>query len=116
MLSQNVPATFFPRLVLAAIAALSVAVGATGLRRPREHRPAVPTKILGTGAIFVVTVALVQIIGMLTAICVVAVALPPYWGERRPVRIALLSISLPIAIYLIFVVALGMRLPTGVFR
>ena len=116
MLSQNVPATFFPRLVLATIATLSVAVGAAGLRRQREFRPTVPTKIIGTGAIFVVTVALVQVLGMLTAVCFVAIAMPLYWGEQRAVRIALLFVCLPIAIYLIFVVTLGMRLPSGIFR
>jgi len=116
MLSQNVPATFFPRLVLAAIAALSVAVGAAGLRQQRERRPTVPTKVIGTGAIFIVTVAVVQVLGMLTAICLVAIAMPLYWGERRAVRIALLSICLPLAIYMVFVVTLGMRLPTGVFQ
>jgi len=115
MLSQNVPATFFPRLVLAAIAALSVAVGVAGLKQQRERRPAVPTKVIGTGAIFIVTVTVVQILGMLTAVCLVAIAMPVYWGERRPLRIALLAICLPVAIYLVFVLTLGMRLPTGVF-
>jgi hypothetical protein len=113
MLSQNVPPTFFPRLVLAATAALSLALVARGLRRPREKRARVSPRVLVTAVLLTLAVFLVTRLGMLSTLFLVSILLPLYWGERRPVRIAILALALPLAIHLIFAVALGMRFPRG---
>ena len=66
------------------------------------------TAVLLTLAVFLVTR-----LGMLSTLFLVSILLPLYWGERRPVRIAILALALPLAIHLIFAVALGMRFPRG---
>jgi putative tricarboxylic transport membrane protein len=116
MLSQNVPPTFFPRLVIATIATLSVMLAASNLMQQPEPKPKISAKIFITAFIFIITSAVVQFLGMITAVFLLAITLPLYWGERQLTRIAFLAIGLPIAIHVIFVIALDMRLPMGVFR
>lgn len=113
-LSQNVPPTFFPRVVLAALALLSLALVATSAQKRDEPRPALERSVYVTAGIFAVAVALVPCVGMLGAVFAVSVVLPLYWGERSALRIAGLALGLPIAVYVLFVLALGMRFPRGV--
>ncbi len=111
MLSQNVPPTFFPRLVLGVIAALSAALLVRGSTRQGEPKEKVPASVFVTAAIITAIVALVPRLGMLSTVCLASIVLPLTWGERRVWRIALLAVGLPLGIYLIFVLPLGMRFP-----
>ncbi len=114
MLSQNVPPTFFPRVVLAAIALLSIALIATSGRKLDEPKPALEPSVYVTAGIFVIAIALVPYLGMLAAVFVVSIGLPLYWGERSVLRIAGLALGLVVAVHVLFVLALGMRFPSGV--
>ncbi len=116
MLSQNIPPTFFPRLVLAVIAALSVVLVVSGSKRRGEPREKVSSAVFVTAAAITLTVMLVPRLGMLATVCLASIVLPVCWGERRALRIALLAVGLPLSIYLIFAVGLGMRFPEGVLR
>ena len=113
MLSQNVPPTFFPQLVLAVIALLSAALVVSGSKRKSELRNKASPAVLVTAAVITLTVAILPRLGMLATVCLVAIVLPLCWGERRALRIGLLAVILPLGIYVIFVLALGMRLPRG---
>ena len=114
MLSQNVPPTFFPRLVLGAIAVLSVALVATSIGKSPESRPKIHRRVLVTAAIFIVAIVAMPRLGTLVTVALVSIGLATYWGERRKTRLAALGIALPAAIHVVFAVALGMRFPTGV--
>ena len=121
MLSQNVPPTFFPRVVLIALALLSLALVAfsrNGRDEPTDplERPAAPLErpVYVTAGIFTIAVALVPYLGMLATVFLVSIGLSLYWGERRALRIAGLALGLPLAVYVVFVLALGMRFPSGV--
>ena len=114
MLSQNVPPTFFPRLVVGAIAFLSIVLVGLGLRPETREREKIKPEALVTAVIFIIAIALVPHLGMLATVFLVALVLPVYWGERRFVWIAILAIGLPVAIHIVFALALGMRLPRGV--
>ena len=113
-LSQNVPPTFFPRAVLAAIAVLSLGLIVSARRERDEPKPVVEPSVFVTAGIFTSTVALVPYLGMLAAVGLVSIALPLYWGERRARRIVGLALGLPLAVHVVFVLALGMRFPSGV--
>lgn len=113
-LSQNVPPTFFPRLVLIVIAALSLTLIAVGWKQPNAYRERTQPTVRVTAGIFVLAVALLPYIGMLATVCLAAIVLPVYWGERRLVPIVVLAVALPLTIHVIFAVALGMRFPRGV--
>ncbi len=113
MLSQNVPPTFFPRLVLSLVAILSVVLIFNGLGKSPEVSVRIEPAVPITAAIVVLAGVLAGILGTLPTLGLIAIALPLAWGERRLRPIGILAIGLPASIYLIFSVALGIRFPPG---
>jgi len=113
MLSQNVPPTFFPRLVVTIIALLSAVLVVIGLRKVPVSAPAISPAVFVTAGIVIAAGFLVEWIGTLPTLALIAVSLPLAWGERRLPRIGLLAVCLPTAIYIIFSMALGIRFPAG---
>jgi len=114
MLSQNVPPTFFPRLILTFIAVLSAALIASGLKRDAEHKEALRPIVLVTAALIVVAAVAMTTLGTLPMLTLLTVALPLLWGERRYLVIGLLALATPAAVYAIFTLALHVRFPQGV--
>jgi hypothetical protein len=113
MLSQNVPPTFFPRLVLTFVAILSVVLIFNGLSKSPEINVRIEPAVPVTAAIVVLAGLLAGLLGTLPTLALIAIALPLAWGERRLRPIGILAIGLPVSIYLIFSVALGIRFPPG---
>jgi len=113
MLSQNVPPTFFPRLIISLVAILSVVLIFNGLGKSREIRARIKPAVLITASIIVLAGVLVGLLGTLLTLGLIAIALPVAWGERRWRPLGILAMGLPAAIYLIFSAALGIRFPPG---
>jgi len=113
MLSQNVPPTFFPRLVLAVVAVLSLVLVATGIGREPEPSAPLPVAFWTTVAIIASAAVLTGLLGTLLTLGIIAVALPVAWGERRYGHIGALAVCLPAAIYLVFTLGLDVRFPAG---
>ena len=132
MLSQNVPPTFFPRLVIATATLLGGLLIADGIRRragdvarrtavgessppPEEKgRAALPPPVFwATAGVVAAAGVLIPLAGMLLTLGLVAIVLPLLWGERRFRLLAALALGLPGAIYAVFTVALGVRFPVG---
>ncbi len=113
MLSQNVPPTFFPRLVLSFVAILSVVLIFNGLGKSPDVKVRIEPAVPMTAAIVVLAGVLAALLGTLPTLALIAIALPLAWGERRLRPIGILAIGLPASIYLIFSVALGIRFPPG---
>jgi putative tricarboxylic transport membrane protein len=111
MLSQNVPPTFFPRIVIGVIAGLSLSLVFSGLRKvasaAEKIEPAVPV----TASIIILAGVLVTFLGTFVTLTLVTVALPLAWGERRLWAIGFLAVGLPVSIYVVFSIALGIRFP-----
>lgn len=115
MLSQNVPPTFFPRLVISVVAVLSAVLVVTGVRREPEISGALPAAFWTTVAIIASAGVLTGLLGTLVTLGIIAVALPIAWGERRYGLIGALAVCLPASIYLVFTLGLGVRFPAGRF-
>ncbi len=113
MLSQNVPPTFFPRLVLAIITALSVILILQGLKKERDVNEKVAPAVFVTAAIVAVAGVMLSYAGTLLTLFLVAVVLPIAWGERRLHIVGGLAFGLPAAVYVVFTLALGVRFPAG---
>ncbi len=113
MLSQNVPPTFFPRLVISLVAILSVTLIFNGLGKSAEVNVRIKPAVLITASIIVLAGVLVGLLGTLLTLALIAIALPVAWGERRLRPLGILAVGLPAGIYLIFSVALGIRFPPG---
>lgn len=115
MLSQNVPPTFFPRLILYVIIALSLTLMVTAPRRGRPRRDNIRPRVFLTALLLVAATLLVPRVGMLVTVVLLAMALPFSWGERHPLRIVGLAFGLALAIHVVFVLGLGLRFPRGAF-
>ena len=132
ILSQNVPPTFFPRLVIGMAALLGGLLVVGGIRRrareaadlaaaddppaPREKagRAALPPPVFwATAGLIAAAGVLIPLIGTLLTLGLVAIALPLLWGERRIRLVVALALGLPGAIYVVFTFALGVRFPVG---
>ena len=113
MLSQNVPPTFFPRLVISVVAVLSGVLVITGMRREPKAAGALPVAFWTTVAIIASAGFLTGFFGTLLTLGIIAVALPIAWGERRYGLIGALAVCLPASIYLVFTLGLGVRFPAG---
>ncbi len=114
ILSQNVPPTFFPRLVLTVIALLSLVLVIRGLTTTRVSKEPIKPRVFLTAAIITAAIILMRPLGMLFTVSVLAVAMPLSWGERRYGRLAILAFALPLAIHVTFTLALGIRFPLGI--
>ena len=113
MLSQNVPPTFFPRLVIAVVAVLSAVLVATGIGREAESGERLRATFWMTVAIVGSAGLLTGLLGTLATLGVIAAALPIVWGERRYGLIAALAVCLPASIYVVFTLGLDVRFPPG---
>jgi len=113
MLSQNVPPTFFPRLVLSIIALLSLSLVLQGLKKEAKANEKIEPAVFVTAAIVAIAGLLLSFAGTLLTLSLVAIVLPIAWGERRARLIGALAVCLPAAVYLIFSLALGIRFPAG---
>ncbi|MEE8515441.1 MAG: tripartite tricarboxylate transporter TctB family protein [Alphaproteobacteria bacterium] len=108
-LSQNIPPTFFPRLVLGAIVVFTLllpcesyfaAKRGVNLDEGRADRIEPITWI--TAAVLVAIVAIMPWLGTLLTMVLASVGLPILWGERRPVVIALFAVLFPLIVTVLF--------------
>jgi len=113
MLSQNVPPTFFPRLVLSIMALLSIILIFTGIGHKPKSAEFLPASFWKTVGIIISAGILAYFLGTLITLAVIAMVLPIAWGERRYKLIAALAVFLPISIYVVFTLGLDVRFPTG---
>ncbi|WP_422377800.1 tripartite tricarboxylate transporter TctB family protein [Roseibium sp.] len=112
--AQGMPATHMPRLVLTVIAGLAVIMIGQGLRSgERSHLTNPPWRMWATAGLLAVTAFTFPVIGVPLAFFAVCVALPLLWGARNLPLILAFAVALPIAIYVVFQLLLGLRLPLG---
>jgi putative tricarboxylic transport membrane protein len=116
MLSQGIPPTQFPRLLVGVIAVLVVMMVIQARTRRDPKKKPVPMVALMTAGILAVFVAAIEWTGTISAIVMFCIALPILWGERRFGWIAAYAVVFPIAVYLLFVKVLEVRFPTGLFK
>lgn len=112
-LSQNVPAHFFPRLLIYVVVFLTILMMVQGWRKAPERRLSLPPVTLATILFVVVGIALIHWIGVLASVALLSVALPLLWGARNPGAIALYAVLLPASLYVLFTLVMQVRFPTG---
>ncbi len=119
-LSQNIPPTFFPRLVLGAIVVFTLllpcesyfaAKRGTNLDEDRANRIEPITWM--TGASLVAIVLLMPWLGTILTMLLASFALPILWGERRPLVIAIFAVLFPLIVTLLFTEGLKVHFLPG---
>ena len=107
------PATF-PRLLLAVMALLALALAFAARGGCDEIREPVPRMVYWTGGAMIAFMGLLAIVGMVAAMAVAIVAMGALWGERRWALLIASGIGLSVAIYGFFTRVFGIPLPRGV--
>ena len=114
ILSQNIPPTFFPRVVLATMALMSILLLIQGVRRKEPKKAPVPLIVFVTGGVIAIAVLLLRPLGVFPVIFLACLVLPFLWGERRIRGVLLFAALTPVAIYVVFVHFLQLRFPPGI--
>lgn len=113
-LAQGMPATHMPRLVLATISLLAVIIIVQGLRADTQEASApIPWQMWATAAPLALAALCFTTVGVPLTFFAVCIALPLLWGSRNYIAIAVFAPTVPVAIYIVFQMLLGVRLPLG---
>ena len=120
LFQNNIPPTWFPRLLIWTMGILALALpfehlfvpgGRGRLDEEREER--IRPITLMTAGLLVVVVLLVEILGMALATVIVCAGLPLLWGERRPKVLIPFAILFPAAVALLFSKVLNIYFEPG---
>jgi putative tricarboxylic transport membrane protein len=121
--SQNIPPTFFPRLVLGLIIFLTLmlpfesyyaAQQGNDLDEDRSIKVERITFITALGLLFIVTLS--EWLGTDLSMVLACVLLPMLWGERRFKVIIPFAIIFPLAVRIVFVEALNVHFLPGILE
>ena len=113
-MAQGMPATMMPRLVIAVIAVLTILMMLQNLLKGGEALGAIPPwQVPATAALLGVAALMFSSLGVPLVFFAVCFVLPLMWGARNIPVILLFAAGVPIAIYIIFKLILGLRLPMG---
>lgn len=113
-LAQGMPATHMPRLILTVMAGLTLLMMAQSIRKAEKTEWRAPPWRVGATAVLLGTIALLfSTLGLPLAFFAVCALLPVLWGSRNYPVIAVFAVCVPAAIYVIFKILLGLRLPVG---
>ncbi len=116
MLSQNIPPTFFPRVILTTVLLMSALLLVRGLRKREPVRDRVPGIVYLTGVVIGAGLVVLNPLGIYVLIFLMCSLLPILWGERRYNRVLIFAVLTPSLIYLLFDLLLGLRLPPGLLE
>lgn len=111
--AQNVQPATFPRLVIAVIAALSAMLAVMSFRADSARKRPIKPMVATTAAMMVAFVIVFDILGFVAAMVLFAAAMPVLWGERRWRRVVPFAVLFPVAVYVVFVVGLGVHFDPG---
>lgn len=111
--AQNVQPATFPRLVITVIAVLAAVLAVLSLRVDSRRKRPINPMVPATAAAMVAFVIAFDTLGFLAAMALFAAAMPVLWGERRWKLVLPFAVLFPGAIYVVFVVGLGVHFDPG---
>lgn len=113
-MAHGMPATHMPRLILSVIAVLTVIMVLQSLLKGGEALGDLPPwQMPATAGLLGLAAILFPHLGVPLVFFCVCIALPIMWGVRKYGAVVLFAISVPVAIYIVFKLLLGLRLPMG---
>ncbi|WP_136440935.1 tripartite tricarboxylate transporter TctB family protein [Pacificoceanicola onchidii] len=113
-MAQGMPATHMPRLILGVIAALTVLMILQSLSKGGEALGGLPPwQMPATAAVLGLAALLFTSLGVPLVFFGVCLTLPIMWGTRKYAAVAAFAVGVPVAIYIVFKLLLGLRLPMG---
>lgn len=114
-MNSGMPATYMPRLVLAIIVLLTALMLVQSLISGKGETigNVPPWQVGATAILLAVSALLFTKLGVPLVFFGVCFAMPVLWGARNYRAIALFAVSIPVVIYIVFKLLLGLRLPMG---
>ena len=113
-MAQGMPATHMPRLILSVIAVLTLLMMLQSfLKGGDEIGPVPPWQVGATAATLGLAALLFPQLGVPLVFFGVCLVLPLMWGARNYTAILIFAVGVPAAIYVVFKLLLGLRLPMG---
>lgn len=113
-MAQGMPATHMPRLILSVIVLLTILMMLQSVLSGGDAIGALPPwQMPATAALLGLAAILFTQLGVPLVFFGVCLALPLLWGARNRAVILLFAVSVPVAIYIVFKLLLGLRLPMG---
>lgn len=113
-MAQGMPATHMPRLVLAIIAILTLLMMLQSVLKGGEPIGDIPPwQVPATAALLGLAAVLFAQLGVPLVFFGVCLLLPLMWGARNLAAIISFAVAVPVAIYIVFRLLLGLRLPMG---
>lgn len=113
-LEQGMPATYMPRLILAVIAGLAAIVIIKALTKKGEPIGKMPAwQMPATATFLALAAAMFPKLGVPIVFFIVCLVMPVMWGKKNYITVVIFAVSMPVAIYIIFKLILGLRLPMG---
>ncbi len=109
ILKRGMQPADFPQVILVGVILLTLAMAVFD---PVKIRDRLEPKTLGTLALFAVFAVLTSV-DFFLALAVFAAALTAFWGERRPVILALVGLIVPVFIFFLFDQVFEIRFPRG---
>ena len=111
--AQNVQPATFPRLVLGVIAVFASVLAVTSFRRDSARKRPVKLIAVATGAMMIAFVIAFDTLGFIAAMVLYSLAMPALWCERRWRIVIPFALLFPAAVYVIFVLGLGVHFDPG---
>ena len=115
-LSQGMPATLMPRLILSVIIILTILMMVQSMIKGGEPIGNLPTwQVPTTAAILGLASIFLPQLGVPLVFFFICLVIPLLWGARNLVTILIFALLVPTAIYITFKLLLGLRFPMGPF-
>ncbi|MEX0318090.1 MAG: tripartite tricarboxylate transporter TctB family protein [Ruegeria sp.] len=113
-MAQGMPATHMPRLILGVIAVLTVIMILQSLAKEGDALGGVPPwQMPATAAVLGLAAILFPVLGVPLVFFCICLVLPVMWGARNYGAVVAFAVGVPVAIYVVFKMLLGLRLPMG---
>lgn len=116
---RALPPSFFPNILVGVMVVLSLALLVRGWRNApspifkQSVKRSNVLRVVGLMALLVVFIVLLQYVGFAISSFLFVLSLQLVLGERRPVRLFALAISVTLVMYVVFVLLLRVPLPRG---
>lgn len=113
-MAQGMPATHMPRLILSVIVVLTVLMMVQNAMNGGEEIGGVPPWQMPTTVVILGLAAILFTrLGVPLVFFAICIAIPIVWGSTKYKAIIVFAACIPIAIYVVFKLLLGLRLPMG---
>ncbi len=114
ILNRGIQPATFPKILLVLITLLATLVYYLSLKNPWKKNEKLDRPFFFTLLFFILFSLITIYLDFFLAIAVLSFLVSFFWGERRILYLALVSLIFPIIVFIFFEMILGLRFPAGI--